>query len=188
MKVAFLLSVFYKGLCLVEVDVRMVAQPLYATMVQVDEADGSGVEARYVVRAFIRLKPDHPGCPGRLVWSDYSEPFTIAPWFESSGAPVPVIPLPDLMDRAQLARVRPTVAFALPPKLAALLRTDAKDLRDGKGSGGNGLGLGWICSFPLPIITLCAFIVLNIFLQLFNLIFWWLPMLKICIPIPKAKE
>ena len=37
MKVAFLLSVFYKGLCLVEVDVRMVAQPLYATMVQVDE-------------------------------------------------------------------------------------------------------------------------------------------------------
>ncbi|MCB8745468.1 hypothetical protein LHU53_00940 [Rhodoferax sp. U2-2l] len=152
------------------------------------EADGSGVEARYVVRAFIRLKPDHPGCPGRLVWSDYSEPFTIAPWFESSGAPVPVIPLPDLMDRAQLARVRPTVAFALPPKLAALLRTDAKDLRDGKGSGGNGLGLGWICSFSLPIITLCAFIVLNIFLQLFNLIFWWLPMLKICIPIPKAKE
>lgn len=44
MKVAFLLSVFYKGLCLVEVDVRMVAQPLYATMVQVDEADGSGVD------------------------------------------------------------------------------------------------------------------------------------------------
>lgn len=40
MKVAFLLPVFYKGLCLVEVDVRMVAQPLYATTVQVDEVDG----------------------------------------------------------------------------------------------------------------------------------------------------
>lgn len=39
MKVAFLLPVFYKGLCLVEVDVRMVAQPLYATTVQVDEVD-----------------------------------------------------------------------------------------------------------------------------------------------------
>ena len=44
MKVAFLLPVFYKGLCLVEVDVRMVTQPLYATTVQVDEADGSGVD------------------------------------------------------------------------------------------------------------------------------------------------
>ena len=40
MKVAFLLPVFYKGLCLVEVDVRMVTQPLYATTVQVDEVDG----------------------------------------------------------------------------------------------------------------------------------------------------
>ncbi len=46
MKVAFLLSVFYKGLCLVEVDVRMVAQPLYATTVQVDEVDGPGVDGK----------------------------------------------------------------------------------------------------------------------------------------------
>ncbi len=45
-KVTFLLSVFYKGLCLVEVDVRMVAQPLYATTVQVDEADGPGVDGK----------------------------------------------------------------------------------------------------------------------------------------------
>lgn len=151
-----------------------------------------GAEQRYVVRGFVRLKseqqPEHTGCPARLVWSAYSDEFTIAPWFESSGAPVPVIPLPDLMDREQLKRVRPTVAFALPPRLAKLLRSDAKDLRDGKGDGGDGIGLGWICSFSLPIITLCAFIVLNIFLSLFNLIFFWLPVLKICIPIPKAKE
>ena len=46
MKVAFLLPVFYKGLCLVEVDVRMVAQPLYATTVQVDEVDGPGVDGK----------------------------------------------------------------------------------------------------------------------------------------------
>ena len=45
MKVAFL-PVFYKGLCLVEVDVRMVAQPLYATTVQVDEVDGPGVDGK----------------------------------------------------------------------------------------------------------------------------------------------
>ncbi len=157
------------------------------------EPGRGGADPQFVVRAFIRLKPEQPGCTGRLLWSPYSEAFTIAPWFESSGMPVPVIPLPDLMDRAQLKRVRPTVAFALPPKLAALLQNNsAKDLADGKGKSvdgaGGGLGLGWICSFSLPIITLCAFIVLNIFLQLFNLIFFWLPFLKICIPIPKAKE
>ncbi|MBK6850914.1 MAG: hypothetical protein IPG93_04675 [Burkholderiales bacterium] len=155
------------------------------------DAGRGGVDPQFVVRAFIRLEPEHPGCPGRLLWSPYSEAFTIAPWFESSGVPVPVIPLPDLMDREQLKRVRPTVAFALPAKLAALLqKNSAKDLADGKGKGvdNGGIGLGWICSFSLPIITLCAFIVLNIFLSLFNLIFFWLPFLKICIPIPKAKE
>ena len=41
---------------------------------------------------------------------------------------------------------------------------------------------------PLTMVVLIAAALLNIFLQLFNLIFWWLPMLKICIPIPKAKE
>lgn len=148
----------------------------------------NGAEPRFVVRAFVRLKPEHAGCPGRLVWSGYSEEFTIAPWFESSGAAVPVIPMPDLMDRNQLAKIKPSVAFALPPQLAKLLQGDAKALMEGKGSGDPGVGLGWICSFSLPIITLCAFIVLNIFLSLFNLIFQWMAFLKICLPIPKAKE
>jgi len=147
-----------------------------------------GEEPRYLVRAFIRVKPEYPGCAGRLIWSAYSPEFTIAPWFESSGAPVPVIPMPDLFDREQLKRVKPNVAFSLPPKLAKLLQADPKKLRDGEGDGGDGLGLGWICSFSLPIITLCAFIVLNIFLQLLALIFFWLPFLKICIPIPKSKD
>lgn len=153
------------------------------------DAPGRGPEPQFVVRAFVRLKPEHPGCATRLVWSAPSAPFTIAPWFESSGAAVPVIPMPDLFDKAQLAKVRPSVAFALPPKLAALLRDNkAEDLMEGKGDEGDGLGLGWICSFSLPIITLCAFIVLNIFLQLLALIFFWLPFLKICLPIPKAKD
>ena len=46
MKFAFLLQVFYKGRCLVEVDVRMVTQHLYATTVQVDEVDGPGVDCK----------------------------------------------------------------------------------------------------------------------------------------------
>ena len=36
-----------------------------------------------------------------------------------------------------------------------------------------------------PVITICAFIVLNIFLTLFNLIFGWLFFIKVCIPFPK---
>jgi hypothetical protein len=149
------------------------------------EVDDRDLDARYVVRAFVRLKPERAGCPGRLLWSPYSEPFTIAPWYESAGQPPVMVEMPDLFDRRTLKALKPNVAFTLPPKLAKLLDGDAKKLRDGEGDPGDGLGLTWICSFSIPIITICAFIVLHIFLVLFNLLFFWLPFLKICIPFPK---
>jgi hypothetical protein len=55
-------------------------------------------------------------------------------------------------------------------------------------TGDPGWTLGMICSFSIPIITLCAFIVLMIFIQLLNIVFWWLPFLKICLPIPVRSE
>jgi hypothetical protein len=149
------------------------------------EADSREADARYVLRAFIRLKPEQPGCPARIVWSPYSEEFTIAPWFESAGQPPTMVELPDLFDRNVLKSLKPNVAFTVPSKLATLIAGDPKKLRDGEGNEGDGLGLAWICSFSIPIITICAFIILSIFLSLFNLIFWWLPFLKICIPFPK---
>jgi hypothetical protein len=82
--------------------------------------------------------------------------------------------------------VKPNVAFEMPPELANLLQGDMKKLKDGEGSTA-GLDLGWICSFSIPIITICAFIVLNIFLSLFNLIFGWLAFIKICIPVPRRR-
>jgi hypothetical protein len=142
--------------------------------------------ALYVVRAFVRLKPQHPGCPAQLLWSQYSEPFTVAPWHEPGDAPPITVPLPDLFDREVLKKLKPNVAFVVPKKLARLLQADVKDLMAGKGSG-EGFSIGWICGFSIPIITICAFIVLMIFLVILNLIFWWLPFLKVCIPIPRGK-
>ena len=46
------------------------------------------------------------------------------------------------------------------------------------------LSLNWICGFSIPLITICAFFVLNIFLILLNIVFFWLPFIKICIPFP----
>ena len=149
------------------------------------EADGRDV--RYVLRAFVRLKPAHAGCPARILWSDDSEPFTLAAWHESAGVPVPVVPMPDLFDRDVLKALKPNVAFQVPAKLAGLLRGDPEKLAKGEGAPLD-LKVDWVCSFSIPIITICAFIVLNIFLQLLNLIFWWLPFLKVCIPLPRVRE
>jgi hypothetical protein len=94
------------------------------------------------------------------------------------------VALPDPTDRGFLRSLKPNVAFAVPPSLQNLLGGNPKDLMEGKGDT-KGLSLGWICGFNIPLITICAFIVLCIFFSLFNLIFWWLPFLKICIPFPK---
>lgn len=141
--------------------------------------------ARYVLRAFIRVKqPGH--CPPKIVWSPYSEEFSIAPWFESGpGGPVPIM-LPDLTPDF-FKNARPNVAFSVPARLANALNQDPKKILEGNGGNGSSFTLDWICGFNLPIITICAFFVLNIFLSLLNIVFFWLPFVKVCIPFPRKK-
>lgn len=141
-------------------------------------------DAQYVLRAFVRLKPEGP-CPARTVWSAYSPRFVIAPWYEGSGAPPTQVAMPDPTDKATLRKLKPNVAFTVPASMQHLLSGDPLDMLEGKKPAGEGLGLGWICGFNIPIITICAFIVLNIFLSLFDLFLRWMMFFKICIPFPK---
>jgi hypothetical protein len=48
-----------------------------------------------------------------------------------------------------------------------------------------GLGIGYICSFSLPVISICAMIALSIILSLLNIFLGWMAWVKICLPIPK---
>jgi len=136
----------------------------------------------YQVKGFVRLKA-HGDCPEKIVWSGYSEPFRIVPWWDGDGPGVK-ISLPS-MDK--LRQLKPNVSFAIPPKLGKVLSGDLSKVIDGEEPSG-GVELGWLCSFSIPIITLCAFIVLHIFLGLLNIVFQWMMWLKICIPIPKSKS
>lgn len=143
---------------------------------------------RYRLRAFVRVKR-RDGCPPVVWWSEYSEPFTIAPWYESGDARPVQIQLPDAAEAGFLDKVKPNVAFVVPESLQNLLNRNKPDsfLKGEAEAPGGGIGLDWICGFNIPIITLCAFIVLNIFLQLLNIVFWWLFFIKICIPFPRRK-
>src|SRR5690606_20798077 len=142
--------------------------------------------ARYVVRAFIRVRR-HDGCSPDLWWSGPSPEFQIAPWYDSSPGPRPTIELPNPLS-GDLSAIQPNVAFAVPSAISNLLNNNTpEDLLGGKGSEPNDSGLAWLCSFSIPIITICAFIILSILIKLLNIVFWWLPIVKICIPIPKPK-
>jgi hypothetical protein len=52
------------------------------------------------------------------------------------------------------------------------------------------LQAGMICSFSIPIITICALLLLMIIVSLLDIIFRWLPYFFICFPLPgfKAKK
>ena len=62
------------------------------------------------------------------------------------------------------------------------------DIDEGKVKDEPSWGIGMICSLSIPIITLCAFIVLMIFLSLLNIVFWWMAFFKICLPIPVRND
>ncbi|HEY4424751.1 MAG TPA: hypothetical protein VGN10_11110, partial [Pyrinomonadaceae bacterium] len=51
----------------------------------------------------------------------------------------------------------------------------------------SGIEFGMICSLSLPIITICALLLLMIIVFLLDLIFRWVPFFIFCFPIPKLK-
>ena len=55
---------------------------------------------------------------------------------------------------------------------------------------GDGIEIGMICSISIPIITICALLLLIIIVTLLDIIFHWIPYFFICFPVPglKAKK
>jgi hypothetical protein len=56
-----------------------------------------------------------------------------------------------------------------------------------KNCNNGSVDIGMICTFSIPIITICALILLMIIVLLFDFIFKWLPLFRICFPLPKFK-
>jgi hypothetical protein len=51
----------------------------------------------------------------------------------------------------------------------------------------SGIEVGMICSLSIPIITICALLLLMIIVSLLDIIFRWIPFFLFCFPIPKLK-
>jgi hypothetical protein len=98
------------------------------------------------------------------------------------------IALPLDTSPAGLRKFRKTVSFVLSDQLQKQMSAikGLQETMDGD-VGGQSWGIGFICSFSIPIITICAFFVLMIFLILLNIVFFWLPFFRICLPIPVKK-
>ena len=58
-----------------------------------------------------------------------------------------------------------------------------EDLDNGDIGDEGGFSLGMICSLSIPIITICALILLMIIVFVLNIVFWWIPFFRICLPL-----
>jgi hypothetical protein len=148
-----------------------------------------GKHDRYQIVPFIRVKQACGGC--EFVWmpaEHRTELFRIAAPFDPEASRPSLIQMPSLKD---LKRGLAKGASFLTP---ADTFDKINNLKLGKGvnkdllGSGPSLGIQWICSFSLPVITLVAMILLMIMVIILNLFFFWLPWVRICIPFPKMKD
>ncbi len=150
-------------------------------------------QSLYEVHCFVRRHD--PNCPrqqgrqdchGPLTWSGATERYRLAAHYDLNGTshrPV-TIQLPDIPAlQAQAASLKP--GQGAPVRMVSPPGSSFVFAQDGKIPGGGSMSpAGEICSFAIPLITIVATFVLNLFLPIVMLVFglWFLLKLKFCLP------
>jgi hypothetical protein len=137
---------------------------------------------------FLRLVYEHTPCTP--VVSEPSKLFTFARVFDPDAPARRIrIELPSI-NLKDMRKFKRGVGMQMSPELSKLLNRVHTGLLKGDPllpDYTDVYGYTMICIFSIPIITILALIVMFIFLILFNIIFWWLPFIMICIRIPKRR-
>jgi hypothetical protein len=191
---------------------RPVMQKLLDALEEIDEAGGTSpggggggetqrpptlppLDAQGDDAFIVRCVYTRPNCGKHAppVLSDASEPFLLASFFDADAPQRPLrVSLPIDTTPAGLRKYDRNVAFLLSNELRKQMSRvkGMKELMDGDVGDPGGIDISVICSLSIPIITICALIVLMLMVSLLNIVFWWLPFFILCFPVPslKAKE
>jgi len=136
----------------------------------------------WVQRHRVPHDPDQPcPCPDGMFWSVPTRPYKLASHFDLTGTshhPV-TIQLPDLNTLA--AQAKPTLGVGLAKPVGSLMVSG--DSSGQIASHGRSTKIE-ICFLPIPLITIVATFVFELFLPVIMLLFqlWWMLALKFCIP------
>lgn len=140
----------------------------------------------YVARLFARVAGPHPCDPVEIVWSRPTEPFVIAAHGDLLGIRPVAFEAPNL---PKLLADIPKMARAGANPFAHVLTPENSgyDVGEEMGDTKRSWELAMICSFGIPIFTICAMIIFKIIFAILITIpgFVWMLLLKFCIPIPR---
>ena len=138
----------------------------------------------------IRCLYERPRCRGiqAPALSAPTRVFQLAGFFDSDAPARPVrIAFPVDTSIAGLRKFPKNVSMLISNQLRQQMdRVEGvklEDLDSGDVPTGPDRSLGMICSLSIPIISICAMILLMIIVQLLNIVFWWLPFFRICLPL-----
>jgi hypothetical protein len=164
------------------------------------------IPANRSTRFVLRCVLDRPQCGtfAKSIVSEPSEPFAMAPFFDPDAPARDVrIALPVDTSPAALRRYPKGASFLISDVLCGQIGAARKltlgDLvlsilpwpfhKDLPEPSSEPCASGMLCSLSIPIVTLCALILLIIITTLFTIFFGWLPFLFSCFPMKlKAKE
>ncbi|WP_028079977.1 hypothetical protein [Solimonas soli] len=165
----------------------------------------SGNQNDFVIRCVHRNRDCGPLHPPTL--SAPTQRFQLANFFDSDAPARPIrITLPLDTTPAGLRKFNKNTAFVISDVLCGQIQR-AKglglgdlvrsvlpwplhkdlDLGDGGACNNGSLNIGMICSLSIPIITICALLLLMIIVSLLDFIFRWLPFFIFCFPVPGLK-
>ncbi len=143
----------------------------------------------YAVWCWVRVAGHGPCEPPRVIWTGRSEPFAIADPTDLLGGRPAVIKMPDIpkllkdLPRLAKAKARPFAAVTAPDRSGVVPGAEMADTQ-------RDWGIGMICSFGIPVLTICAMVLFSIIFSILILIpgFAWMLLLKFCIPFPKRSS
>jgi hypothetical protein len=160
----------------------------------------------FVVRCLFQREACGPLHP--VIVSDPTVPFQMASFFDPDAPARPIrIPLPLDTTPAGLRKFDKNTAFLVSDVLCGqMTRLKSLGLIDliravlpwplhkdldvpdkGPCKDGDGLDIGMLCSISIPIVTICAMVLLMVIVSLLDLIFRWIPYFILCFPLPKLK-
>lgn len=140
---------------------------------------GQGDDDAFFVVPFVRWQ-DECGCE-QIHWGQQgSIDFRVVSPFDPEAQRPRAVILPGLSDIKRGAAKG--VTLVVPKSVAELLRKIKPDMKMEQGGPGNPTGLCWNFSLSIPVVTICAFVLLMVVMNLLNLIFRWLPWAFLALP------
>ncbi len=145
-------------------------------------------DSLYAVWCYARIAARDPCEAEQLLWTPGGEVFSLAEPSDILGMKPVAMQLPDLkklvrdIPRIPKAKANPFAAVNIPADSSVSTGEEMADTA-------RQWGIQMICSFGIPVFTICAWVLFSIILSILLIIpgFGWLLLLKFCLPVPVKK-